>query len=67
MIYVSMLHTYTVMETSKRGEKPLYGLLLPVSLAATTVFITVAYVINNNPIFHQVGESSRAAINHAFL
>mgnify|MGYP000247560248 FL=1 len=54
MIYVSMLITYCVLETSPRGTEPRYKLLLPTFLIAVTAFITVAYMIGKNPIFHQV-------------
>ncbi|KDN38387.1 alkaline phytoceramidase [Tilletiaria anomala UBC 951] len=58
MIYVSALNTYVVLETSRRGAPARYGVLLPASLFALVLFITVAYAINNNPVFHQVAYAS---------
>ena len=58
MIYSSTILTYTVLETSRRGEKPRWGAALPLTLFGLVVFITVAYLINNEPVFHQVAYAS---------
>lgn len=58
MIYTSTFLTYCVFETSKGYGKPRFRLLLPASLILLVLWITITYVWNGNPIFHQVAYAS---------
>ncbi|GAC96012.1 alkaline phytoceramidase [Pseudozyma hubeiensis SY62] len=58
MIYTSAWLTYCVCETSKGYGKPRFRLLLPLTLTLLVVWITVVYVWNGNPVFHQVAYAS---------
>ena len=58
MIYTSAVLTYCVFETSKGYNKPRYPILLPGILIALVAFITLAYLKNGNPVFHQVAYAS---------
>lgn len=58
MIYTSTFLTYCVLETSKGYGKPRFRLLLPLVLTLLVVWITVTYVWNGNPVFHQVAYAS---------
>lgn len=54
MIYASAWLTWCVCETSPKGTKPRFRLLLPLGLVAMVSWITIVYVRNGNPVFHQV-------------
>lgn len=54
MIYTSAWLTYCVCETFKGYGKERFRILLPGTLVALVVAITVTYVSNGNPVFHQV-------------
>ena len=58
MIYTSAWLTYCVCETSKGYGKPRFRLLLPSVLVVLVVWITVVYLWNGNPVFHQVAYAS---------
>lgn len=58
MIYTSAFLTYCVVETSKGYDRPRFRILLPTTLLALVTFITIAYVWNGNPVFHQVAYAS---------
>ncbi|SPO29698.1 related to YPC1 - Alkaline ceramidase [Ustilago trichophora] len=58
MIYTSAWLTYCVCETQRGNGKPRFRILLPASLIALVICITVVYLRNGNPIFHQVAYAS---------
>ncbi|CDR98939.1 hypothetical protein [Sporisorium scitamineum] len=58
MIYTSTFLTYCMCETSKGYGKPRFRLLLPGTLTLLVVWITVVYLWNGNPVFHQVAYAS---------
>ncbi|SPO30858.1 related to YPC1 - Alkaline ceramidase [Ustilago trichophora] len=58
MIYTSAWLTYCVCETQRAYAKPRFRLLLPTSLILLVVCITVVYLRNGNPVFHQVAYAS---------
>ncbi|EST09386.1 Ceramidase [Kalmanozyma brasiliensis GHG001] len=58
MIYTSAWLTYCVCETSKGYGKPRFRILLPTTLVLLVTWITVVYVWNGNPVFHQVAYGS---------
>ncbi|PWY98998.1 alkaline phytoceramidase [Testicularia cyperi] len=58
MIYTSAFLTYCVFETSSRDAKPRFRILLPVWLITMVTSITVTYLYNANPVFHQVAYAS---------
>ena len=58
MIYTSAWLTYCVCETSRGYGAPRFRLLLPLSLVLLVTWITVVYVWNGNPVFHQVAYAS---------
>lgn len=58
MIYTSAFLTYCVCETTKGYGKPRFRILLPTTLTLLVVWITVVYVSNGNPVFHQVAYAS---------
>lgn len=58
MIYASLMLSYCVLETSKRGAKPTGGIWLPLLLAAVGVFVTVGYLALPDPLLHQLAYAS---------
>lgn len=54
MIYTMAIYLYCVAETTPGYGKPRFRILLPAALIATVTFVTVAYIYNGNPVFHQV-------------
>lgn len=59
MIYATCILIWITLETR---EKPRFGLALPLLLATTAIAITVAYVVNKNPILHQVAYGALTAV-----
>ncbi|SNX84019.1 related to YPC1 - Alkaline ceramidase [Melanopsichium pennsylvanicum] len=65
MIYTSAWLTYCVCETTKGYGKPRFRLLLPTTLTLLVICITITYVWNGNPVFHQIAYASIQLVSTA--
>jgi len=54
MIYTSLILSYAILETNKRGQPPTGGIWLQLTLIGVALLITAGYLILPNPILHQV-------------
>ncbi|KAI9228706.1 MAG: alkaline ceramidase 3-like protein [Piptocephalis tieghemiana] len=59
MIYATCILIWVTLETKPKCR---YGLALPFLLASTAIAITAAYIINKNPILHQIAYGSLTAV-----
>lgn len=54
MIWAAGFVSYSLLEDSPGYTEPRYGAALPASIFALILGITVTYIYNGNPVFHQV-------------
>ena len=65
MIWVSTYLSWSLVDqTLFYGQRK--GPLLPLAMLGLVVFITVTYMVNDNPVFHQVGACTRVSANAAY-